>query len=158
MLNWFQALMPKEERFFDLFTSHAETVVAGAEALRRLLRGENQIAHCCKLIVEHEAKADDITREMLMAVRRSFITPFDRSDIQELITSMDDAIDQMHQTAKVITLFEVDRFRTVHARSRRRSIRSATAAMMRRRPWASSRCCCTRRGISAANSTCRSGW
>jgi predicted phosphate transport protein (TIGR00153 family) len=110
MLNWFQALMPKEERFFDLFTSHAETVVAGAEALRKLLRGENQIAHCCKLIVEHEAKADDITREVLMAVRRSFITPFDRSDIQELITSMDDAIDQMHQTAKVITLFEVDRF------------------------------------------------
>lgn len=110
MLNWFQALLPKEERFFDLFTRHAETVVAGAEALRKLLRGENDIAACCKLIVEHETQADAITREVLMAVRRSFITPFDRSDVQGLITSMDDAIDQMHQTAKVITLFEVSSF------------------------------------------------
>ena len=109
MLGWFQALMPKEERFFDLFTSHAETVVAGAHALRQLLRGDDE-SHCYKLIVEREAQADAITRAVLMAVRRSFITPFDRSDIQALITSMDDAIDQMHQTAKVINLFEVCSF------------------------------------------------
>ena len=46
MLGWFQALMPKEERFFDLFVRHAETVVAGAQALRQLLRGDNEIPHC----------------------------------------------------------------------------------------------------------------
>jgi hypothetical protein len=34
MLSWFQALMPKEERFFDLFDRHAVTIVAGAHALR----------------------------------------------------------------------------------------------------------------------------
>ena len=39
MLSWFQALMPKEERFFDLFERHAETLVAGAHALRELLNG-----------------------------------------------------------------------------------------------------------------------
>lgn len=94
MLGWFQALMPKEERFFDLFVRHAETVVAGAQALRQLLRGDNEIPHCYRLIVEREAQADEITRAVLMAVRRSFITPFDRSDIQGLISSMDDAIDQ----------------------------------------------------------------
>jgi uncharacterized protein Yka (UPF0111/DUF47 family) len=44
--------------------------------------------------------ADGITREVLTAVRRTFITPFDRGDIKNLITSMDDAIDQMQQTAK----------------------------------------------------------
>jgi uncharacterized protein Yka (UPF0111/DUF47 family) len=43
-------------------------------------------------------------------VRRTFITPFDRTDIQDLISSMDDAIDQMNKTAKVITLFEVRSF------------------------------------------------
>ena len=47
---------------------------------------------------------------MLTAVRRTFITPFDRTDIQDLITSMDDAIDQMNKTAKTITLFEIDSF------------------------------------------------
>jgi hypothetical protein len=109
MLGWFQALMPKEERFFDLFVRHAETLVSGAEALRELLRGD-EIQRYGSLIIEREAEADGITREVLMAVRRSFITPFDRSDIQGLISSMDDAIDQMHQTVKVISLYEVTSF------------------------------------------------
>jgi uncharacterized protein Yka (UPF0111/DUF47 family) len=47
---------------------------------------------------------------VLTAVRRTFITPFDRGDIKNLITSMDDAIDQMQQTAKAVMLFEVRTF------------------------------------------------
>jgi uncharacterized protein len=46
----------------------------------------------------------------MTAVRRTFITPFDRSDIQDLTSSMDDAIDQMNKTAKTILLFEVRGF------------------------------------------------
>ncbi|HVG50040.1 MAG TPA: DUF47 domain-containing protein [Xanthobacteraceae bacterium] len=112
MLGWFQAIMPKEDRFFDYFTRHAEIVVAGAEALRGLLQGGESVAHYCKLIVEREAEADEVTRQVMIAVRRSFITPFDRTDIQDLASSLDDAIDQMNKTAKVITLYEVDRFDT----------------------------------------------
>lgn len=110
MLGWFQALMPKEERFFVLFERHAKIVVAGAEALRGLLRGGDTIESYCKEIFQREAEADDITREVLIAVRRTFITPFDRTDIQDLITSMDDAIDQMNKTAKTIVMFEVRDF------------------------------------------------
>jgi predicted phosphate transport protein (TIGR00153 family) len=110
MLGWFQALMPKEERFFDLFTRHAQIVVAGAEALRGLLGGGDSIEGYCKQIFEREAEADEITRQVLTAVRRTFVTPFDRSDIQDLISSMDDAIDQMNKTAKIISLFEVRSF------------------------------------------------
>jgi predicted phosphate transport protein (TIGR00153 family) len=110
MLGWFQALMPKEERFFELFVQHATIVVAGAEALRGLLQGGDTVEYHCRLIFEREADADEVTREVLTAVRRTFITPFDRSDIQDLVTSMDDAIDQMNKTAKVITLFEVRKF------------------------------------------------
>jgi uncharacterized protein Yka (UPF0111/DUF47 family) len=43
-------------------------------------------------------------------VRRTFITPFDRNDIQDLISSLDDSIDQMNKTAKTITLFGVKSF------------------------------------------------
>lgn len=46
MLGWFQALMPKEERFFELFRRHV--VVAGAEALRGMLRGGDGIENFCK--------------------------------------------------------------------------------------------------------------
>src|SRR6202167_1447274 len=110
MLGWFQALMPKEERFFTLFEKHAAIVVAGAEALRGLLLGGNSVEAYCKQVFQHEAEADAVTKEVLIAVRRTFITPFDRTDIQDLISSMDDAIDQMNKTAKTIVLFEVRSF------------------------------------------------
>jgi uncharacterized protein len=110
MLGWFQALMPREERFFELFVRHAMIVVAGAEALRGLLQGGDGVEHYCKQIFEREAEADEVTRQILTAVRRTFITPFDRTDIQDLATMMDDAIDQMNKTAKTITLFEVRTF------------------------------------------------
>jgi uncharacterized protein len=109
MLGWFRALMPKEERFFHLFTRHAQVTLAGAQALRALLKGDD-VVRCCGEITKRENEADEITREVLTALRRTFITPLDRGDIKDLITSMDDAIDQMNQTAKVIMLFELRSF------------------------------------------------
>jgi predicted phosphate transport protein (TIGR00153 family) len=102
--------MPKEERFFTLFERHAAIVVAGAEALRGLLQGGDTAEAYCQQIFQREAEADDVTREVLVAVRRTFITPFDRTDIQHLIASMDDSIDQMNKTAKTIVLFEIHAF------------------------------------------------
>ena len=110
MLGWFQALMPKEKRFFALFEKHAAIIVTGAEALRGLLQGGDTVQDYCKQIFQREAEADAVTRDVLIAVRRTFITPFDRTDIQDLISSMDDAIDQMNKTAKIIVLFEVRDF------------------------------------------------
>jgi len=110
MLRWFHALMPKEERFFDLFARHAEAVLGGAQALRAMMEGGNAIEENCRLVMDREHEADDATREVLIAVRRTFITPFDRGSIRELITSMDNAIDQMQKTAKSVILFDVHDF------------------------------------------------
>jgi predicted phosphate transport protein (TIGR00153 family) len=110
MLDWFKALMPKEERFFGLFAKHATIVVAGAEALRVALKGGDEVERYCRIVSERESEADEVTREVLIAVRRTFITPFDRTDIQDLISSLDDSIDQMNKTAKTIMLFEVRHF------------------------------------------------
>jgi len=106
MLNWFHKLLPREERFFDLFARHSEVVLAGAQALRQMLDGGDAVIRNCKTVMDREHDADNITREVLMAVRRSFITPFDRGDIKNLITAMDNAIDQMQKTAKTILLFD----------------------------------------------------
>src|SRR5207342_2829982 len=111
MLGWFRALMPREERFFELFVRHAQVTLAGAEALRALLSGGGDVLRCYSEVNSRENEADEITREILTALRRSFITPLDRGDIKDLITSMDDAIDQMNQTAKIITLFELCSFK-----------------------------------------------
>jgi uncharacterized protein Yka (UPF0111/DUF47 family) len=109
MLGWFRKLLPREDRFFDLFEQHSRTVVDGAEALEQLLQGKD-IDRWCQKIIELEDKADHITAEVLLSVRRSFITPFDRGDIKDLIQSMDDAIDMMHKTVKTVKRFEKKEF------------------------------------------------
>jgi predicted phosphate transport protein (TIGR00153 family) len=110
MMRWFRAFLPREERFFELFARHAVTVLHGAQALQGVLRGGDETLSYCQKVNQFEGEADNITREVLTAVRRTFITPFDRSDISNLITAMDDAIDQMQQTAKAVLLFEVREF------------------------------------------------
>jgi uncharacterized protein len=110
MLRWFHALMPKEERFFDMFAQHSQAVVAGATALRAMLEGGDAIATSYQAVMDREHDADNVTREVLIAVRRTFITPFDRGNIRDLITSMDNSIDQMQKTAKAVRLFDVTEF------------------------------------------------
>ncbi len=109
MLGWFRKLLPREERFFDLFDRHAQAGVGAAEALQRLLAGDD-VETNADTIVHLEAEADAITDEVMLAVRRSFITPFDRGDITDLIQSMDDAIDMMNKTVKSVRLFELREF------------------------------------------------
>ncbi|MBA3895543.1 MAG: DUF47 domain-containing protein [Sphingomonadaceae bacterium] len=108
-MRWFQALLPKSGGFFELFEAHAATLVAGAEALLHMVDG-GSVGEGAKSVQDHEHDADDITRDVLTSVRKTFVTPFDRSAITGLIGSMDDAIDQMNQTAKAIMLFEVTAF------------------------------------------------
>lgn len=110
MLSWFTAIMPKEAGFFDLFEAHAKTICGGAGALRELLDGGDRVPELCAEVARQEEAADEVTREVMLAVRRTFITPFDRSDIRNLIGSMDDAVDQMHKTAKAVTLYDVRAF------------------------------------------------
>lgn len=110
MLNWFQALLPKEDNFFRLFDAHAQSLARGADALRHMMDGGAETADWCAQVVAHEEEADEIAREVLFAVRRSFITPFDRSDIRGLTNSLDDTIDQMQKAAKIVTLYEMRDF------------------------------------------------
>jgi predicted phosphate transport protein (TIGR00153 family) len=110
MLSWFQSLMPRDEGFFDLFERHAKTIVAGSRALRSLLDGDDRYLACCQEIKRQENEADAITREVMLAVRRTFITPFDRGDIRDLFRAMDDTIDQMHQTAKATLIYDTHDF------------------------------------------------
>lgn len=108
-MQWFHALMPKEEQFVQHFCRHAETLVAGAQALRLLLNGDDIDKHSTD-IMRHEDDADQVARDTMLAVHKTFITPFDRGDITALVGSLDDAIDQMKKTAKAIHLYEVKTF------------------------------------------------
>ena len=106
----FQKLLPQQGNFFDLFENQATNLVAGADALARLLQGGPGRAEHIREIEEREHDADNITREVLQTVRRTFLTPFDRGAITDLIASMDDAIDEMQQAAGAVDLYEIAEF------------------------------------------------
>lgn len=110
MFAWFQRLLPRQGNFFELFEQHAATLVAGADALSRMVQGGPGIADHIQEIIEREHDADAITREVLQTVRRTFLTPFDRSAITDLIAAMDDAIDEMQKTVGAVSLYNVTEF------------------------------------------------
>lgn len=110
MFAWFQRLLPKTGGFFELFEAHATSVVAAAHALGRLFEDGPGRAEHIREINEREHDADNVIREMLHTVRRTFLTPFDRGAITSLIGSMDNAVDEMQAAANAVDLFEFDAF------------------------------------------------
>ncbi|MBX3563644.1 MAG: DUF47 family protein [Sphingomonas sp.] len=110
MFGWFQRLLPRTGNFFEMFETHAATVLSGAEATARLLAGGPNASEHILEISEREHDADDITREVLQTVRKTFLTPFDRGAITALIGALDDTIDEMHAAASAIDLYELREF------------------------------------------------
>ena len=107
MFGWFQRLLPERSDFFGMFEAHAVTLVEAAKALHQLSENGASPQQLLETIQDHEHRADDVIREVLTAVRRTFLTPFDRGSITALIGAMDDAIDEMLAAARSIDLYEL---------------------------------------------------
>ena len=110
MFAWFQKLLPSTGNFFEQFEAHAATLTIAADALAKLVRGGPDMAAQIKTIEDEEHNADDIIRDVLRDVRRTFLTPFDRSAITSMISRMDDAIDQMQKTSGAVELYSITEF------------------------------------------------
>lgn len=110
LFAWLRKLLPQHGNFFDLFEQQATMLVSGADALARLLQGGIGRAEHLREIEEREHEADDITREVLHAVRRRSFVPFGRPSVTSLITAMDDAIDEMQQVAMATDLYDIAEF------------------------------------------------
>ena len=68
MFRWFQALMPREDRFFVLYNSHARLLVEGAEALCELLQGGPGAPDAARNVMALETDADVVAREVLRRI------------------------------------------------------------------------------------------
>ena len=110
MFNWFQRLLPRTGDFFGMFEAHAATLVAAADALTKLVDGGTPHEEYSAEIHRREHEADDIIRQVLTTVRRTFLTPFDRGAITSLIAAMDDAIDEMQSTARAVDIYHIRSF------------------------------------------------
>ena len=111
MFSWFQRLLPQKGDFFGMFEAHAATLVGAAEALETLADDGASTGEVLKIIRVQEHMADEVIRQVLTTVRKTFLTPFDRGAITSLIGAMDDAIDEMLAAARAIDLYELQELR-----------------------------------------------
>jgi predicted phosphate transport protein (TIGR00153 family) len=110
MFAWFQRLLPRTGDFFGMFEAHSATIVAAAEAMTKLVDGGTAHKEYIAEIHNREHQADEIIREVLTTVRRTFLTPFDRGAITSLIAAMDDAIDEMQATGRAVDVYQITTF------------------------------------------------
>ena len=110
MFKFIKAIMPRSDNFFNLFEAQARKGQEAAATLRSILDGGDGTADKCARLSTQEEEADQISYEVMQSIRRSFITPFDRSDIKALSSALDDAIDQMNKTGKTVMLYDVVTF------------------------------------------------
>lgn len=99
-------LLPRDERFFDLFTRVAKLNVDAAGQLVQLLQApEDRRGPIVEAIKRLEHDADDLTHEVVTRLDRSFITPLDREDIHLLASRLDDVLDLIDGTARRLQIF-----------------------------------------------------
>jgi len=102
-------LMPREGKFFDLFNAHAERIVEGSRELAAMLGTFTELDAHAQRIDTAERAADKVTHECITLLHKTFITPFDRDQIYQLITTMDDILDLIQDVAESIALYDLRR-------------------------------------------------
>ena len=102
-------LIPRETKFFDMFTEIASNVVEGAHALDDLLRNYDyqQMPAAVQKIKEIEHRCDDMTHKILIKLNQTFITPFDREDIHLLASSLDDVLDFVYSASDRLLTYKI---------------------------------------------------
>ncbi len=104
-------LLPREESFFDMFVEMAENIHDGAQGLADLLANYTDVPGKVDRIKEIEHRGDDITHNLITRLNQTFITPFDREDIHELSSKIDDVLDLIDAAASRMVTYRVDRVR-----------------------------------------------
>ena len=100
-------LLPREGRFFDYFNEHAGHAVLAAAELKALLADLSDLEVRRRNIERHEKQADQITHHTMQLLHQTFITPLDRDEIHQLITTMDDVLDLIEDIAQCLFLYDV---------------------------------------------------
>jgi uncharacterized protein len=100
-------LLPRDTAFFDMFEGLARLSIESAEHLRTLARSFPDVAVGIQKIRDSEHDADEVAHRALERLDSTFITPFDREDIHELVGGLDDVVDTVDALAKRFTLYHV---------------------------------------------------
>src|SRR5947208_363058 len=100
-------LIPKNQKFFDMFAEMCGNIVEGAKLLETTLRENKDVEARVQQLHDFEHKGDDMTHAILTKLNQTFITPFDREDIHRLASSLDDVLDFMNAAAVRLVMYNI---------------------------------------------------
>lgn len=103
----FKKILPRENRFFDLFNQHADTVLKGMSLFKALLETGPDKSSLNGQLKILENRADDIAHQVFELLNTVFVTPFDREDIRTLINHMDDIIDLLEKAGVRLEIYRI---------------------------------------------------
>jgi len=101
-------VIPRDERFYELFVEDAANVLDGARQLEAMLRTYDHPEARAAEIRASEHRGDEISHEIGHRLEATFVTPFDREDIYALISALDDVLDLIEESADTFVLYRVD--------------------------------------------------
>src|SRR6516165_11058076 len=99
------SLIPRERRFFDMFDQTAAHLTKAAGKFLDMVTVFDNLAARSQEMKDEEEACDDLVRQIIEALDKTFITPIDREDIHHLATSLDDILDNMEETAHRLVVF-----------------------------------------------------
>lgn len=102
----FGKFLPYSADFFKFFEMHIEVCLQGAEVLKKMIDNPNNPAESAATLALLESEGDEIARLCIEDLHKTFITPFERNDIYQLITSLDDIIDFIEDVATCIVIYK----------------------------------------------------
>ena len=104
-------ILPRDEKFYDMFTELATRLTASATLLHELFMSPGELSAKVSKIKGLEHEADNLTHDIIDRIDRTFVTPFDREDIHALASELDDVIDLIDGTARRATIFRIQQTR-----------------------------------------------
>jgi len=102
------SLIPKEEKFFELFEAQAVHNVSAAKAFRDLANKWTRDIVAFDRLREIEHEADITCHDIYDKLNRTFVTPFDREDIRELAGELDTVTDLVESVAQRMYLYQIE--------------------------------------------------
>jgi uncharacterized protein len=110
----FSGLMPREKKFFPLFESHAGMIVEASKLLASIFEEKDfdKQVEIAKKIKDLETAGDEVAHHIFDELDKTFITPFDREDIHQLVSTLDDVLDYFNGVSQRIKLYKPRKFPT----------------------------------------------
>jgi uncharacterized protein Yka (UPF0111/DUF47 family) len=101
------SLVPREQRFYDLFEQQASVLVSAGVLLKETLEDAGDLSARRREIKDLERQGDKVTYEIVRSLNETFVTPFDHEDISGLAAGLDDILDYIEEVADTVNLYGI---------------------------------------------------